>query len=105
MLLMMIFQCAGDETPNAIDEPPRLLSAAHWFGTDEVGRESSHKQPRRIKVVAIGKVWIEQNPPARAATARDARPVATAHRGSVRAVDFAGADNGSWQPPLRAEFV
>ena len=42
MLLMMIFSpWLATHDPNAIDLTTRLLppSAAHWFGTDEVGRD------------------------------------------------------------------
>lgn len=42
MLLMMIFSpWLATHDPNAIDLTARLLppSAAHWFGTDEVGRD------------------------------------------------------------------
>ena len=88
MLLMMIFSpWLATHDPNAIDLTARLLppSAAHWFGTDEVGRDLFTR-------VSIRCAW------------RTRRRDYHAHHGHYAVDSFAGADNGTGSRS-RAEFV
>lgn len=124
MLLMMIFSpWLATHDPNAIDLTARLLppSAAHWFGTDEVGRDlfsrvlvgSQQSILAGLVVVAIagmmgsllGCLSGVLGGRADAIIAwRTRRRDYHAHHGHYAVDSFAGADNGTGSRS-RAEFV
>lgn len=115
MLLMMIFSpWLATHDPNAIDLTARLLppSAAHWFGTDEVGRDlfsrvlvgSQQSILAGLVVVAIaGMIGSATRMSIRCAW-RTRRRHHHAHHGHYAVDSFVGTDNGTGCRS-RAEFV
>lgn len=115
MLLMMIFSpWLATHDPNAIDLTARLLppSAAHWFGTDEVGRDlfsrvlvgSQQSILAGLVVVAIAGMMGSTTRVSIRCAWRTRRRDYHAHHGHYAVDSFAGADNGTGSRS-RAEFV